>query len=96
MYLQSAVTLVECLNNLLKWTQLPLPTALRTVTATPARMLGLERSKGTLAPGADADLVVLDEVPEAWGTALRIHQVWKFGIPVHTAPAPAKPMQARL
>jgi N-acetylglucosamine-6-phosphate deacetylase len=31
------------------------------VTRNPARVLGLEERKGSLSPGADADLVVLDE-----------------------------------
>ena len=34
--------------------------AIRAATATPARVLGEERSRGVLAPGARADLVVLD------------------------------------
>ncbi len=39
---------------------LPLTEAVKMLTATPARILGLSQ-KGTLAPGKDADLVVLDE-----------------------------------
>ena len=39
--------------------QIPLETALRVVTSNPARILSL-RQKGRLAPGLDADLVLLD------------------------------------
>jgi beta-aspartyl-dipeptidase (metallo-type) len=39
--------------------QVPLETALRVVTSNPARILKL-RGKGTLAPGADADIVLLE------------------------------------
>jgi beta-aspartyl-dipeptidase (metallo-type) len=38
---------------------LPLETALRVITANPARILKL-RNKGRLAPGQDADVVLLD------------------------------------
>jgi beta-aspartyl-dipeptidase (metallo-type) len=38
---------------------IPLETALRVITANPARILKL-RAKGRLAPGLDADLVLLD------------------------------------
>jgi len=40
----------------------PVDDALRMASATPARVLGLELTKGALAPGHDADVVVLDDV----------------------------------
>jgi len=56
------------------------PEAVRAVTATPARMLGLERVKGTLEAGTDADIVVLElESDENGGRRLEVDQVWKFG-----------------
>ena len=39
---------------------IPLTEAVRMITATPARILGLAR-KGSIAPGMDADLVIFDE-----------------------------------
>ncbi|KAB2577037.1 N-acetylglucosamine-6-phosphate deacetylase [Lasiodiplodia theobromae] len=79
----SAVSLIECVNNFLNWTGATIPQALKAVTATPARMLGLQGVKGSLQPGADADLVVLDEEFDENGTRrLRVDQVWKFGEPV--------------
>ncbi|RDA82990.1 hypothetical protein CP532_2416 [Ophiocordyceps camponoti-leonardi (nom. inval.)] len=71
----SSITLLECVNNFLSWTGATIPQALRAVTATPAAMLGLQGIKGTLEPGADADLVVLSEVDGR----LELDEVWKFG-----------------
>ena len=57
--------------------------ALKAVTATPAAMLGLGNVKGTLAAGADADLVILSEEPSRSGvTRLVVDEVWKFGAQV--------------
>ena len=71
----SAISLVSCLNNLVRWTGVNLAVALRTVTRNPARMLGVERSKGVLEVGADADLVVLSEQKDG----VKVEEVWKFG-----------------
>ncbi|RDA93904.1 hypothetical protein CP533_4499 [Ophiocordyceps camponoti-saundersi (nom. inval.)] len=76
----SSITLLECVNNFLSWTGATIPQALRAVTATPAAMLGLQGIKGTLEPGADADLVVLSEVDGK----LELDEVWKFGCTVRT------------
>jgi N-acetylglucosamine-6-phosphate deacetylase len=40
-------------------------------------MLGMADTKGTLAPGADADLVIFTE--EEGGRKLKLDEVWKFG-----------------
>ncbi|KAF2761395.1 N-acetylglucosamine-6-phosphate deacetylase [Pseudovirgaria hyperparasitica] len=80
----SSITLVGCVNNFLNWTGASIPDAIKAVTSTPARMLGLEGKKGSLEPGADADLVVLTEDVSAEGLRdLRVEQVWKFGNKVH-------------
>ena len=71
----SAISLVSCLNNLVRWTGVELAVALRTVTRNPARMLGLEGRKGVLEIGADADLVVLSEQSDG----VRVEEAWKFG-----------------
>ncbi len=55
----STLTLDRALRHMLAL-GFPLPDALAMLTANPARLLGLERRKGALAPGADADLVLLD------------------------------------
>ena len=45
-----------------------LPDALRAASATPAAVLGLSARKGSLEPGKDADLVLLDPDLSVWKT----------------------------
>jgi len=52
--------LLEAFRRLVQEERVDLATALRIVTENPARGLGL-RHKGTLAPGCDADVVLLDQ-----------------------------------
>ncbi|KAL2755638.1 carbohydrate esterase family 9 protein [Sodiomyces alcalophilus JCM 7366] len=79
----SSISLLECVNNFLKWSGSTIPAALNTVTATPAAMLGCQETKGSLHAGADADLVVFSEQVRDGVTQLVIDQVWKFGNRVH-------------
>ena len=75
--------LVDCVTNFLNWTGASLPEALKAVTETPAKMLGVSDVKGTLDEGADADLVVLDLQTNAGGEKrLVVEEVWKFGVKV--------------
>jgi N-acetylglucosamine-6-phosphate deacetylase len=73
----SSISLIECVNNFIRWTGASIPKALKTVTSTPARMLSLEKTKGCLDDGADADLVIFSE--GGCDGDLVIDQVWKFG-----------------
>lgn len=57
----SLATTDELVRHAVDWLPVTLPEAVRMVTRNPARVLGLEERKGSLRPGADADLVVLDE-----------------------------------
>ncbi|OFX18002.1 MAG: hypothetical protein A2Z18_02330 [Armatimonadetes bacterium RBG_16_58_9] len=57
----SAMTILDALRNLVARLNLPLEHALPMATSNPARLLGLGDSKGAIAPGMDADIVVLDE-----------------------------------
>lgn len=75
--------MIDCVNNFLNWSGATIPQALRAVTAAPAAMLGLRRTKGCLDAGADADLVVLSDTYADDGSArLTVDEVWKFGVPV--------------
>jgi N-acetylglucosamine-6-phosphate deacetylase len=56
----STLTLDVALRNAMQYAGLSLPEALLMVTAVPAQALHLEGQKGVLAPGADADIVLLN------------------------------------
>jgi N-acetylglucosamine-6-phosphate deacetylase len=79
----SSITLIECVNNFLNWSGASIPQALKAVTATPAAMLGIHETKGTLEAGADADLVIFSEERSESGLKLVVDEVWKFGARVH-------------
>jgi N-acetylglucosamine-6-phosphate deacetylase len=55
----SVLTLDVAVKNMLRINEYSLTDVFRTVTYNPARLLGLNKRKGSLYPGKDADLVVL-------------------------------------
>jgi len=55
----STITMLDAVRNMVKIAGLKLPQAVRLASANPAAVLGLQK-KGRLAPGYDADLVLLD------------------------------------
>jgi len=57
----TALTLNKALKNAIKFLELTLPEAVRLVTLNPARVLQIERRKGSLAVGKDADLAMFDK-----------------------------------
>ena len=69
----STLTQDTALQNMLAWLPLSLEEILPTLTENPAREMGLWETKGSIAPGKDADLVFLDE-------HARITQVYTRGI----------------
>ena len=82
----SSIQLVDCVTNFLNWTAASVPEAIKAVTETPAKMLGLQHVKGTLNEGADADLVVLELQDGVEGERkLVVDEVWKFGVKVFAA-----------
>ncbi|KAJ5884088.1 N-acetylglucosamine-6-phosphate deacetylase [Penicillium subrubescens] len=82
----SSATLIECVNNFRRWSGASTADAINAATAVPARLLGLEKVKGCLDAGADADLVVLGESDDPYsGPTLTVDQVWKFGVKIHDA-----------
>ena len=56
----SVVTCDKMLYNMLHLTGMSLPDCVKTLTETPARILGYSRTKGRIADGYDADMVLLD------------------------------------
>ncbi len=69
----STLTQDIALKNMLSWLPLSLEEILPTLTENPAREMGLWETKGSIAPGKDADLVFLDEQTQ-------ITQVYTRGI----------------
>jgi len=57
----TALGLSQLLTRLMQFTNCPLDTAIKTVTENPAKLLGMSDKKGFIAPGKDADLVLLDQ-----------------------------------
>ncbi|KAI8323964.1 Metallo-dependent hydrolase, partial [Martensiomyces pterosporus] len=57
----SIVTLIECVRNFREFTQCSIAEAIDAATLHPAQMLGIEDKKGTLAYGADADIILLTD-----------------------------------
>ncbi|MGA2631232.1 MAG: N-acetylglucosamine-6-phosphate deacetylase [Terriglobia bacterium] len=56
----STLTLDAAVRNLARFTGLTYRECLPCATSNPARVVGLEKQKGVIAPGADADLAILD------------------------------------
>ena len=55
------ISLHNTIKGLVEYEQMPLEDAITIATKNPAKALGLEGKKGTLTPGADADILLLDE-----------------------------------
>jgi N-acetylglucosamine-6-phosphate deacetylase len=71
----STLTLDSALRNLASFTGRRFGEVLLAATLNPAKILGLEKRKGIIAPGADADLAILDQeykVTEAYVRGVRI------------------------
>lgn len=57
----STLTMAQALKNMMRFCDLTLAEALPMLTRVPARSIGMYPQKGSLAPGADADVVLWDE-----------------------------------
>ncbi len=57
----SVCTTDRCVRTMYQLAQVKLEDAVRMITYNPAKVLGIEKQKGSIAPGMDADLVVFDE-----------------------------------
>ena len=71
----STLTTGQALKNLVHFTGEDVERVLPLLTANPARLLGLE-GKGQIAPGMDADLVVLDGALNVRATYVAGRKVW--------------------
>ncbi len=75
----SAATMDVLVRNVIGWHLVSLADAIRMASTVPARILGLEGSKGHIAPSYDADLVALDE-------GLDVVMTWVGGRMLHSRP----------
>ena len=57
----STLTMDKAVKNFMDASGCPLPEAVRCATLNPARLLGIDERKGSIAVGKDADLVIFDE-----------------------------------
>jgi N-acetylglucosamine-6-phosphate deacetylase len=57
----SVATADRLVRTMVKMADVPLTDAVRMMTSTPARIIGVDGRKGTLAAGMDADIVIFDE-----------------------------------
>jgi N-acetylglucosamine-6-phosphate deacetylase len=67
----SVLTMDHAVRNMVELAGLPIETVLPLATSTPARILGLDNRKGRIAPGLDADLVILDDHLAVTGVFIR-------------------------
>lgn len=57
----AATTLPQCIRNLMKWANIPLATAVKLATNNAALSIGVEKERGYLNVGCDADFIVLNK-----------------------------------
>jgi N-acetylglucosamine-6-phosphate deacetylase len=67
----SVLTLNKSVRNIIQWTGLSVPQAVRMASLNPARVLGLDREIGSLEPGKLANLAVFDRDFNVIDTILR-------------------------
>ena len=75
----SLLTMDRAMANAVTFLGVPLWEAVRMASLVPARTLGLDDCKGSLAPGKDADIVILD-------SDFRVEATFICGRPVYVAP----------
>ncbi len=73
----SVALMDRVVRTVVRTADVPLAHALAMASTTPARLLGLSDRKGTLAPGKDADITVLDADLRARMTIVRGAVVWE-------------------
>ena len=70
-YAGSITTMDKCLGNAISLIGLPLKDALRTVTLSPAVIIGVSDRKGTIEKGKDADILIMDQDINVLKTVVR-------------------------
>ena len=68
----SVATMDRLIRTMVQKAEIPLEDAIRMISETPARIMGVDDRKGTLQRGKDADLMILDN-------DLNVRAVWAMG-----------------
>lgn len=76
----SRLSLLSAVHNLVEYTGLDFPTAVRMASLNPARLLGKEREWGSLEPGKKADLCILDSAGAARLTLVEGQVVYRSSV----------------
>jgi N-acetylglucosamine-6-phosphate deacetylase len=74
----SVIALVDAVRTAVQHAKIPLETAIRMASTTPAKIIGVGAKKGSLVAGADADLLLL-------GPALEVKAVYHRGVQVRAS-----------
>ncbi|MBB5284151.1 N-acetylglucosamine-6-phosphate deacetylase [Rhabdobacter roseus] len=67
----SVATANQLIRSMIQLAEVPLPEAVEMLTATPARIMGVEKQKGSLTVGKDADVVIFDAEINIQSTLVR-------------------------
>ena len=57
----SVISLLQAVRNIIEYTSVSLKDAVKMASYTPAESIGIEKKKGSIARGRDADLIIIDE-----------------------------------
>jgi N-acetylglucosamine-6-phosphate deacetylase len=67
----------RAVGNIMKSVGLPLQTAVEMATVNPAAVIGVDKNKGSLEPGKDADIVIIDDGVNVYATIVKGNIVYK-------------------
>ena len=67
----STLTMDRAVRNMVKSVGLPLQTAIKMAATNPATTLGIDKVKGSVKPGKDADIVIIDEEVNVYMTIVK-------------------------
>ena len=56
----STLTTIQALRNIMAYTQAPMEKVVPLLTENPAKLIGVWNTKGSITPGKDADLLLVD------------------------------------
>ncbi|MEM3562944.1 MAG: N-acetylglucosamine-6-phosphate deacetylase [Candidatus Jordarchaeaceae archaeon] len=76
----STLTMDVAIRNTMQATGLPLQVVLGMATVNPARVIGVHDRKGSLAPGKDADITIIDSEVNIYATMVKGKMVYRKGL----------------